>query len=72
MHVEPNRERISRLNLSNFKLKQEILFCPECVWQSQEPIGMSNECPSCKSKLNICRVDKELIELCNSKEITCP
>lgn len=63
MNYTPNVERQRMLNVNNFKNKQELLFCPDCIWQASEPLGMKPWCPECGAALHVTRVSDELREL---------
>ena len=64
MYSEPDIERLLKLDTSGLKLKDSLIFCPDCDWQAPEPnIGMRSVCPECKGWVYLKVVDQELLDL---------
>lgn len=65
MYIQPNKERLKKLDLSDIDFGESILFCKNCDFQvNGSKVAMKSQCPECGTKpLNITRVDDELIEL---------
>ena len=63
MYIEPNKERLSKLDLIKAKLGDQIMFCPECLFQFDPNTGAKPLCPDCGKGLYTTYVDVELIEL---------
>ena len=63
MWMQPNVHRLRRLQTSGFHEGQQILFCPECHWQADQPVGMKNACPECGASLHLTRIDVDLLAL---------
>ena len=48
-----------RLNLEDFTIGDEVIYCPDCNWQSPL-VGMRYSCPDCSgSYLMIMTIDEE-------------
>jgi ssDNA-binding Zn-finger/Zn-ribbon topoisomerase 1 len=63
MYIPPDKNRLSKLDLSKAKLRDSILFCPKCNWQSEpNNIGMKPICPECGKWLQITTVDQDLFD----------
>ena len=63
MEIRPNVMRLIKLNLSNFKIDDQLAFCPDCDWQMTEPYAMNSTCPVCEEKLHITKVTEDLLSL---------
>lgn len=65
MFIKPNVERLSKLDVANFKTGDTIVFCEQCDWQLNFVGALANTCPDCGYKtLSVTKVDEELINLC--------
>ena len=73
MFLIPNKHRLRLLNLSGFKIGEQVLFCPDCDWQADQPLAMKPVCPKCNASLHVSRIDEELVELIENKieDISC-
>lgn len=74
MYLSPNEveDRCGRLNISNFRLGETVLFCPKCDWQADCHCGMNPICPECGTELHFVKVNRELIELIDSRKVYSP
>ena len=63
MYMTPKPEILSQLCLMDGKIGDEILFCPECLFQYPPRTGTIPMCPRCLTRLNITKIDQELIDL---------
>jgi len=55
--------RLSQLDLSNTKIGQQIIFCPECLFQYEQDTIGKNWCENCKITLNIITMSEELVTI---------
>ena len=62
MWIQPNIDRLKRLNLDELTIGDSIIFCPKCTFQAVN-VGMKPICPNCSEGLHITRVDKELMKV---------
>jgi uncharacterized protein YbaR (Trm112 family) len=60
MDIRLDLIRLSKLNISNFKLGEQILYCPDCNWQIYESLAMNPICPECKARLHLINLTNEL------------
>lgn len=68
MNVSPNIPRLSKLDVSGFKIGETVLFCSSCDWQAFRIQVQVNECPRCgEHGLSLSRIDQELIDLTADK-----
>lgn len=63
MYLAPNVERLKRLRLVGYALKEQIAFCPTCDFQYEPKTMGKNECPTCRCDLHVTTMNMELIEL---------
>lgn len=63
MWMKPNKKRLSKLDLNNFEIDDNILFCPKCSFQAEKDVAMKPVCPNCQSSLHISKVDLDLLNI---------
>ena len=60
MFTTPSTEKIINFNLDNVKVKDKIIFCPECNFYSKHYLSMTI-CPECSSHLNLTSITDEIL-----------
>lgn len=56
MYIGSDPDRIRTLHTDGYQPKDQLLFCPDCTWQADEPVGMKPICPDCGSRLHMISV----------------
>ena len=69
MDMQATCDRLSKLNLTGFKIGDQILFCRECAWQAPEPLAMKPICPDCGVSLMVAVVSQELVDMTIPKNV---
>jgi len=65
MNSNPDIKRISLIDLSNAKIGDNIMYCPECTFQLEINVaGVAKcDCTYPKPQMHIIKVDDELLKL---------